>query len=108
MTTPQTPDEDARATALLGLLHLLVGTNATLDLIVPANEHAALTLSLRDWIALLSMMNGTIVFAKRSPLLLENELFQRGVAAYEKLDAQLVRANDAAAVRRRVERGTPP
>ncbi len=95
MTTPQTPDEDARATALLGLLHLLVGTNATLDLIVPANEHAALTLSLRDWIALLSMMNGTIVFAKRSPLLLENELFQRGVAAYEKLDAQLVRANDA-------------
>lgn len=99
MTAPTPGDKHISAKMLL-ISMMTDFTISAIEETIPENEHAAITMPLRDWV----MFSATIHMAmehvmRTTPLLFEDNLVKRGFAAYKSIDAKIMVANRAAADR---------
>lgn len=94
------PIPDPLRAVLRDMSHQLsVSALATLDALVPAEEHVAISLALRDWIAFHASVDGYFARGHQSERLRDDPMFIRASTAYAALKAQMNRANDAIAAR---------
>jgi hypothetical protein len=101
-------DEDRSAShAMTVMMIALAGGAATIDLLVPADEHVAITLTLREWIALVGTMEASFKAMQQLPKVADDPLFQKALAAFRVLEAKLSIANEAASARRMSEGNHP-
>lgn len=104
MTAPAPKDPVSPMAAFVSAISAL--SVSALDEVVPDNEHAAITMSMREWIVLSATVNTAMKrFAAESPLALHNELIKRGMAAVAVLERKIATASEATAARLRRERG---
>jgi hypothetical protein len=77
-----------------------------LDASIPDNEHAAISLSIREWVVMATMVDRLVVFATLSkPDVILDPLILRGLEAFRSFSNKLDTINAAAAARRKMEAG---